>query len=433
LEGRYRKPLGLKELVAIAVGGMIGGGIFTILGIAVSLVGFLAPWAIALGGVVAFFAAYAYVQLGLYFRDEGATYAFFKRSFSGSPLAASLIGWYTTFGYISTLALYAYTFAAYVNSGLEWAEDEWMRKGLAIAVLWIFALINIWSVRGMGKIEDVLVYAKLTILAVISMMLLYRTRVDWERFVHTLSEDFDQSSLLQILTVTAVTFVAYEGFQLVINAVRDMEDPERNIPRAIYGSIVLVSAVYFVMALAAVLAIPVEDLIRYKEYALAAGAEAIFGNFGRDLVTIGAVFATSSAIGGTMFGASRQMARIADDGYFPSTLSLRKGTIPRYAIFAMAGLASLLVLAGGLRLILEFGSITFLLISMLMAIANYKMRLHTGASKVLALAAIVVLAWGTLLIFAYEYRTQPLQMGAIFSLYLILSLGAWLYSRVARH
>jgi amino acid transporter len=68
--------LGFKELVAIAVGGMVGGGIFTILGIAVSIVGFMAPFAIALGGVIAFFAAYSYVKLGVYYKDEGATYSF---------------------------------------------------------------------------------------------------------------------------------------------------------------------------------------------------------------------------------------------------------------------------------------------------------------------------------------------------------------------
>ena len=72
------KNLGFKELLAIAVGGMVGGGIFTILGISVSMVGALAPFAIALGGVVAWFAAYSYVQLGLYYKDEGATYAFFN-------------------------------------------------------------------------------------------------------------------------------------------------------------------------------------------------------------------------------------------------------------------------------------------------------------------------------------------------------------------
>ena len=71
------KNLGFKELLAIAVGGMVGGGIFTILGISVSMVGMLAPLAIALGGVIAWFAAYSYVKLGVYYKDEGATYAFF--------------------------------------------------------------------------------------------------------------------------------------------------------------------------------------------------------------------------------------------------------------------------------------------------------------------------------------------------------------------
>ncbi|MCK4440899.1 MAG: amino acid permease, partial [Sulfurovaceae bacterium] len=147
------KNLGFKELLAIAIGGMVGGGIFTILGISVSMVGALAPFAIALGGVVAWFAAYSYVKLGLYYKDEGATYAFFKRTYPTSHMAASFIGWYTIFGYISTLALYAYTFSSYAISGFDFAENEVIRKLLAIGIISIFALINLWSVKGMGRIE----------------------------------------------------------------------------------------------------------------------------------------------------------------------------------------------------------------------------------------------------------------------------------------
>jgi len=117
------KSLGFKELVAIAIGGMVGGGIFTVLGISVSIVGFLAPFAIALGGVIAFFAAYSYVKLGVYYKDEGATYAFYKRTYPDSHMAASFIGWYTIFGYISTLALYAYTFSSYGISGFEFCRQ----------------------------------------------------------------------------------------------------------------------------------------------------------------------------------------------------------------------------------------------------------------------------------------------------------------------
>ncbi len=427
-----KKSLGFKELVAIAVGGMVGGGIFTILGISVSMVGFLAPFAIALGGIIALFAAYSYVKLGVYYKDEGATYAFFKRTYPDSHMAASFIGWYTIFGYISTLALYAYTFSSYGISGSEYAHNELVRKGVAIAILWVFAAINLWSVRGMGKLEDVMVYTKLIILFIISLMLIYYGKTDVHTFSQTLMHDLAGTKVINILIVASVTFVAYEGFQLVINAVKEMDNPDKNIPRAIYSAVILVASIYFIIALGAVLSIPVEDLIKNKEYALASGAADIMGQWGRNLVIIGAVLATSSAISGTMFGSSRQMARIADDNYLPQLLSRRKRMIPTYAIIAMAMTATLLILVGGLRLILEFGSITFLLVSLLMAVANFKIRKATHSSTAFTLIAILGLLMGSVLILWYEYQTKPEQMLFIVILYALLTLGAWTYAQLAK-
>jgi len=426
------KSLGFKELVAIAVGGMVGGGIFTILGIAVSIVGFLAPFAIALGGVIAFFAAYSYVKLGVYYKDEGATYAFFKRTYLDSHMAASFIGWYTIFGYISTLALYAYTFSSYSISGFEFAHNEIVRKAVAIAVIWVFAFINLWSVRGMGKIEDVMVYAKLVILFIISLVLVYYGKTDFTTFTHTVAKDFEQNSTMNILIVASVTFVAYEGFQLVINAVNEMDDPQKNIPRAIYTAVVLVALIYFIIALGSILAISVEELIKNKEYALASGVENIMGHTGQNLVITGAILATCSAISGTMFGASRQMASIADDGYLPNILTKRKKHVPTYAIIAMAVTATSLILMGGLQLILEFGSITFLLVSLLMAIANFKIRKETNSSTLFTLIAILGLSLGTILILFYELQTKPDQLFFIVGLYAVLSIGAWSYAKVQK-
>ncbi len=385
-----KKSLGFKELLAIAVGGMVGGGIFTILGISVSMVGALAPFAIALGGVVAWFAAYAYVKLGLYYKDEGATYSFFKRTYPHSPMAASFIGWYTIFGYISTLALYAYTFSSYVISGSDFSQNEFIRKLLAMGIITVFVFINLWSVKGMGKIEDIMVYAKLFILFIISMALIYFAKIDFYTFTTMIQQDFKTTPLLSILIVSSVTFVAYEGFQLVINAVNEMEEPEKNIPKAIYSAIVLVALIYFIIALSAVLAIPTEDLIQNKESALATGARDIMGSIGQSLVIFGAILATSSAINGTLFGSSRQMARIADDGYLPKIVSIRKNNIPLYAIMSMGAVSSLLILMGGLRLILEFGSITFLLVSLLMSIANLKMRKETQSSLFISITSPLV-------------------------------------------
>jgi amino acid transporter len=182
----------------------------------------------------------------------------------------------------------------------------------------------------------------------------------------------------------------------------------------------------------AVLAIPTDELVRNKEYALASGVEDIMGIWGRNLVIIGAILATSSAISGTMFGSSQQMARIADDGYLPKILSLRKLHIPTYAILAMSGTASLLILIGGLQLILEFGSITFLLVSLLMSIANFKIRKQTNSSTLFTLVAIFGLLLGTIFILYYEFQTKPEQLLFIVGLYALLSVGAWSYAKVQK-
>ena len=425
-----KKNLGLTELIAIAVGGMVGGGIFTILGISVSMVGTLAPFAIALGGVVAGFASYSYVKLGLYYKDEGATYAFFKKTYPSSNLAASFIGWYTIFGYISTLALYAYTFSSYAISGFSFADNDFIRKLLAVAIIFVFAFINIWSVKGMGRVEDFMVYIKLVILAIISFALIYFAKIDFVTFSSLIAKDLQSTPFLSILIVSSVTFVAYEGFQLVINAVNETNKPEINIPRAIYGAIILISFIYFIISLGAVLAIPFEDLIKNKEYALASGASDIMGKFGENLVIIGALLATSSAINGTLFGSSRQMAEIADDGFLPSIISQRKNSIPKTAIMAMGSIASLLIVVGGLRLILEFGSITFLLVSLLMAIANFKIRKKTNSSTLITLLSILTLLVGAILILYYEFITNKEQLLFILVLYFILAFGAYGYAKV---
>ncbi len=425
-----KKNLGLTELIAIAIGGMVGGGIFTILGISVSMVGFFAPFAIALGGVVAGFASYSYVKLGLYYKDEGATYAFFKKTYPSSNLAASFIGWYTIFGYISTLALYAYTFSSYAISGFSFADNDFIRKLLAVAIIFVFAFINIWSVKGMGRVEDFMVYMKLIILAIISFALIYFAKIDFVNFSSLIVKDLQSTPLLSILIVSSITFVAYEGFQLVINAVNETNKPEINIPRAIYLAVILVSLIYFIIALGAVLAIPFEDLIKNKEYALASGASEIMGKFGENLVIIGALLATSSAINGTLFGSSRQMAEIADDGFLPSIISQRKNSIPKTAIMVMSSIASLLIVVGGLRLILEFGSITFLLVSLLMAIANFKIRKKTNSSTLITLLSILTLLVGAILILYYEFITNKEQLLFILVLYFILAFGAYGYAKV---
>lgn len=422
------KPLGLLELVAIALGGMVGGGIFTILGISVSLIGVYTPVAIAIGGFIAALAAYSYIQLARYYEDEGATYSFFKKTFPKSHFAASLIGWCITFGYITTIALYAYTFASYAISGSAYADEVLVRKLVACGIITVFALINIWSVIGMGKIEDLMVYTKLVILVVISFVLINNSSTT----IPTLISDTGPVSIYAILIAASLTFVAYEGFQLVIHATNEMEDPQKNIPRAIYTAIGLAIAIYVIIAIGALLAIPFGDIIDNQEYALASGAGNVLGHWGTDLVILGAVLATCSAISGTLFGASRLMAVIATDGYFPTPLAMRRNHIPVAAIIAMSVTAMLLIAVGNLRVILEFGSMTFMLVSFLMAVANFRIRDKTKSSTAATLLALIFLAGGGVLIVAYEFSFQPEQILFMAGLYAALMVGSFAYARLQR-
>lgn len=429
LTRKRKKALGLGELIAIALGGMVGGGIFSILGIATERIGNATPVAILIGGVLALFAAYSYVKLTLLYKDEGATYSFFKKTFPKSQLASSVIGWLIVFGYISTLALYAFTFASYLCSQFDVLNQPVWQKVIAGLIITFFAVVNLVSVKGMGKVEDILVYSKIVILLFISGLLAGKGDIQ------NMQPLFESgTSFPQILIVAAITFVAYEGFQLVIHAYNEMESPEKNIPRAIYSSIGIATLLYVILAVAALATIPKEIVISDKEYALAAGAKTYIGELGQFIVIFGALLATSSAISGTLFGASRLMAVVANDGYFPKLLGKKiKTYIPKNAIITMSLLAFVLLATGGLQVILEFGSITFIVVSFLMALANYKKRKETHSSSVLTITGLVGLFIAGLLIVYFEFTENKEQFMYILGIYMLLGLGAFIYSRRNKH
>jgi amino acid transporter len=422
------KALGLGELIALALGGMVGGGIFSILGVATEEIGNTTPVAIFIGGVLALFSAYSYVQLAKLYKDEGATYSFFKKTFPDSPLAASAIGWLIVFGYISTLALYAFTFSSYFCSQITILNHPTGQKMVGTAIVILFMVVNLVSVEGMGKIEDFLVYTKIIILLFISGLLTGKGDI---HNLMPLVEDATRWS--SILIVSAVTFVAFEGFQLVIHAYDEMDDPQKNIPRAIYSSIGIVMILYIVLAVAALSVIPKEMLIADKEYALAAGAKTYLGSFGQFIVIFGALLATSSAISGTLFGASRLMAVIARDGYFPTALGDKvKSHIPHKAILTISALTLVLVYSGGLELLLEFGSITFIIVSFLMAYSNFRKRKETRSSTALTIIAMLGLLVAVILVMYFEYMHNRTQFAFVMAIYGLLGVGAVIYARRAK-
>lgn len=422
------RALRLPELVAISLGGMIGGGIFSILGVAAEQAGNLAPVGIAIGAVVALLAAYPYAQLTRLYRDEGATYSFFKRTFPRAPVAGATVGWLVVFGYIATLALYAFTFASYATSMAGVADGALSRAVWAGGVLAAMTALNAASVRWTGRVEDALVYAKLAALVLVGAAFL--SGGDATR----LSPATTGVGFGDLVTVAAMTFVAFEGFQLAIHAYNEVERPERNVPRAIYISVATAGAVYVLLAVGAVMNAPIEVLVRDKEFAVAAAAGATLGSVGQWIVLGGALLATSSAIVGTLFGASRLMAVVADDGNMPAVFRRRiHGHTPHVALAFMAAAAMVLVATGGLQLIVEFGSITFIGVSLAIAVANVRVRRAAGSSSVLSWASVVGLSVAAVLLVAYQLTHDPQRFGAVAVVALVLVGGARRYARAKNH
>ncbi len=419
--------LRLRELIAMGVGGMIGGGIFSVLGIAVALAGHAAPLSFVIDMLIALAAGYHYVRLALTFRDDGASYTYLRRAWEDKPWLAGIEGWTVIVGYVGTLALYAFTFGAYGADLLGSPGDGTVRLWLSLSVLLFFMWVNLEGVRTAGVTEDLIVYGKIGILAVFGIIGLSRVHPDH------FSPLFDRG-VSGVFLGAAVIFVAYEGFQLITNAVRETLEPDRNIPRGIYGSILITGFIYLVLAIVAVGTLRLTDIQQAGEYALAQVAQPILGHAGRVLIGLAALMATSSAINSTLFGASRMMAEMAEQLMMPRLLSLRdrKG-VPWVAVLVMVALAVGFTSLGSLRIIAEFSSMTFLLVSIGVSLANIKLRKRTGARLSVALLGLILMVLTVGAIVGYLFATNRLELVVLMLLYGGVALVATLYILSAQH
>lgn len=406
-----REQLGLFELVAMGVGGMIGGGIFSVLGLAVGISGHAAPIAFGIGSLIALAAGYSYVRLALTYRSDGASFTYLERAFPRQPNTAGIAGWTVIVGYIGTLALYAFTFGAYGADLLGRAQSAALRMALSTAVLTFFMIVNLRGTRVAGRTEDLVVYAKILLLAVFAVAGF--TTLHRDHMVPVLDRGVGS-----VFIAGALIFVAYEGFQLITNAVCETRDADRNVPRGIYGSIVITSIIYITLAVVGIGNLTVSELIEAKEYALAAAARPVLGEAGTILVGLAALLATSSAINATSFGAARMMAEMARSERMPRAFSFRLGNdVPWLAVVVLTVLALAFTLAGGLEVIAAFSSLTFLLVSIGVSIANLKLRSATGSRLGLVVLGLALMGVTVLLLLIHLWQSSRGTLAWIVTIY----------------
>jgi amino acid transporter len=422
--GKRTKELRVFELIAIGVGGMIGGGIFSVLGLAVGISGHAASLAFAVGSLIAISAGYSYIRLALTYRKDGASFTYLERAFPKKLFVAGIAGWIVVVGYIGTLALYAFTFGAYASHLFGADGSRLVRILLSILILGIFMGINILGTKLMGRAEDIIVYIKIFILALIGGVGFFT--LNTTRFSPLLN-----NGVHSVFMAGALIFVAFEGFQLITNAVEETQNPDRNIPIGLYGSIVITSIIYIAIAIVAVGNLDLGALLGAKEYALAVVAEPVLGRVGVLLVDIAALFATSSAINGTLFGASRLASEIAIDSLAPRVFAFHNHTnIPVVGIIIITLLASILTIFGGLEFIASFSSMTFLLVSIAVNLANLRLYKATRSKLFPIIVGLVLMSITIVLLIIFMAHNTPWTLLIIACIYGTTGVAHMLFERL---
>lgn len=404
------EKIGLSETISIAVGGMVGGGIFAVLGVVAAGAGTAAWIAFALSGIVALSAGYSFVRLNTLCTGLRSPIGQIEE-ISGSRQLSGMMGWLLTFGYVGTMAMYAFAFGSYLAElvGLDHVLGIPARPALSIGGVVLFGGLNLLGAHASGKAEDVLVAAKVAVLLLFAGGGLYYgiTR-------ETVASGVDAISV-GALTAAAIAFVAFEGWELLMFDQESIENPRETVRKAVYISIVGTTLLYVLVAVVTTNLVPLQTIKANPETALAIAAKPFLGGLGFTLIAVAAVMSTASALNATLFSASRLSAQIsqatagsvnseqgvptADGGhdlsaYCESTPTHRSShetsdaTPPTRTIVVVGTLTAIFTLYGSLNSITSFASGAFMTIFGTVSLLAFTKRESLISAAVPAVGAV---------------------------------------------
>jgi amino acid transporter len=385
-----KESLGYWSAVSIGIGGMVGGGIFAVLGLAVQLAHGGTPIAFAVAGLIALVTAYSYARLSVTYPSRGGTVEFLNQAF-GEGIFTGGLNILLWLSYIAMLSLYAYAFGSYGASFFPEAAQAVWKHVLISGVIILFTCLNILGTKAVGKSEDIIVALKLLILLVflgagIGMVKLNQlSPTEW-------------SNPLQLVAGGMIIFLAYEGFELIANTAENVKEPRKNLPRAYFTAVIFVIALYVLVSLVTVGNLPVDKIVAAEDYALAEAARPSLGEIGFSLIAVAALLSTGSAINATLYGTARVSYVIAKEGELPEKLDHMVWRRPIEGLLITSGLTLLIANLFNLTNISIMGSSGFLIIFAGVNFANARLASNTGAKKwismlgsVLCLIALAVL------------------------------------------
>ncbi|MEC9489809.1 MAG: APC family permease, partial [Halanaerobiales bacterium] len=319
---KKNNKMGLNETWSMAVGAMIGGGIFSVLGVIITTAGNYAWLSFIISGAIALATAVSYSKLTNKFEEGGGAFTYIK-DINHEGLAGGL-SWLLIMGYILSLSVYAFTFGQYLDNLFNFGP--WFPRVVSVLIISIFMVFNISGAGEASSIEVITVWGKLIILLGIAATGLWNFNTDM-LFVEGLKES---STIPNAIIGAATIFIAYQGFQLITYDYQEIKDPTKTIRKAEIMAVVTVIIVYIFVTFGIINLVSPELIVEEKEVVIAIAGRKIMGIFGLVIASLAALFSTGSAINSTIFATSRLANKIARDGELPQKIAAKnKKGVPR--------------------------------------------------------------------------------------------------------
>ena len=437
----------LLDITMIGVGAMIGAGIFVLTGIAAGVAGPALLLVFLLNGVVALLTAMTYAELGSAFHDAGGGYLWVKSSLPDPN--GFLSGWMSWFAHAVACSVYALGFGAYFRLVLEAAGVPsfhlgfmTLEKWLAVVTILAFAFVNYRGASETGKAGNVVTVGKIAvILAFIAAgVAVMAGRTGWQQAF----QPFLERGWGGVFAAMGLTFIAFEGYEIIAQTSEEVEAPKRNVPRAIFLSLLIVIPIYLLVALVAIGAVAppagqtaVGFLAEEKEIALVRAADQ-FVRGGGIVLLIGGLLSTVSALNATIYSSSRVAFAMARDANLPQVIGRVHATraTPHVAVAVSAVIVIAMAVLLPIEDVAAATDIMFLLLFVQVNVAVIRLRklrpdLDRGF-RVPLMPLVPIVAIATMLFLAvYLFTHYPLGWVAVVG-WLLIGAGVY-YGYGRRH
>lgn len=417
-----KNSIGVLVATEIGVGGMMGAGLYTLIGLATNSAGIWLPLSFLIGGIVAAFSVYSYSKLGMKYPSRGGAAQFLLQCF-GDGLLAGGMKVFQYLGWIIAMALYATGFAEYFCQLFGLSDSGWIGKAVSVGIIILVVFVNILGAKQVARAQTTIIACELLILLAFIAIGLTKAHIP------TITATGSQHPL-GVLSAAGLLYVTYEGFGVVTNAAGSMKNPAKQLPIAMYASLAIVMVVYILSSIVVVTTLGVNGAIANQGHALADTGRVIFGSVGFIAIGIAALVATALAVNSTMFGDENLAMRISKTDEVPEKFGVMTKVGDTWGLFFTALITCVFVIVFPLSAVGQMASLAFLLVYAMVNAGHMRRYHETNANRTLLILSVVLnLALFALLFYQTIADGNVMTWGSVVGLLVLSFLLEWAWRK----